>query len=156
MPIEECRELDRVNWEWQSADCSMGKAGFGGEGAIGRNPTDRSKAGSKKIILVDGSGGSLSAVVAGANVHDTKLLRLKLESIAARRTEGAQNLCLDTCAWTRGRQSHQPRNRLRHRIPAPYRPYWRREIGPVGEETHPALGWVADLTNSTHQLLASL
>ena len=28
--IEECRELDRVNWEWQSADCSMGKARFGG------------------------------------------------------------------------------------------------------------------------------
>ena len=78
-----------------------GKGGFLG-GAIGRNPTDRSKAGSKKSILVDGSGGSLSAVVAGANVHDTKLLRLTLESIAARRPEGAQNLCLDTCAWTRG------------------------------------------------------
>ena len=28
--IEECRELDGVNWEWQSADCSMGKARFGG------------------------------------------------------------------------------------------------------------------------------
>jgi putative transposase len=28
--IEECRELDGVNWEWQSADCSIGKARFGG------------------------------------------------------------------------------------------------------------------------------
>ena len=28
--IEECWELDVVNWEWQSADCSMGKARFGG------------------------------------------------------------------------------------------------------------------------------
>ena len=28
--IEECRELDGVDWEWQSADCSMGKARFGG------------------------------------------------------------------------------------------------------------------------------
>ena len=28
--IEECREFDGVNWEWQSADCSMGKARFGG------------------------------------------------------------------------------------------------------------------------------
>ena len=72
--IEECRELDGVNWEWQSADCSMGKARLGG-GAIGRNPTDRGKAGSKKSILVDGAGGPLSVVVAGANVHDTKLLR---------------------------------------------------------------------------------
>ena len=28
--IEECRELDSVDWEWQSADCSMGKARFRG------------------------------------------------------------------------------------------------------------------------------
>ena len=27
--IEECQELGGVNWEWQSADCSMGKARFG-------------------------------------------------------------------------------------------------------------------------------
>ena len=71
-----------------------GKGAFRG-GAIGRNPTDRVKAGSKKSILVDGGGGPLSAVVAGANVHDTKLLRLTLESIVVRRPEGAQNLCLD-------------------------------------------------------------
>ena len=51
--IEECQELGGVNWEWQSADCSMGKGAFWG-GAIGRNPTDRGKAGSKKSILVDG------------------------------------------------------------------------------------------------------
>ena len=28
--IEECEELGGVDWEWQSADCSMGKARFGG------------------------------------------------------------------------------------------------------------------------------
>ena len=28
--IEECQELDGVDWEWQSADCSMGKARLGG------------------------------------------------------------------------------------------------------------------------------
>ena len=28
--VEECRELDGVNREWQSADCSMGKARLGG------------------------------------------------------------------------------------------------------------------------------
>ena len=57
-----------------------GKSAFWG-GAIGRNPTDRGKAGSKKSILVDAAGGPLSVVVAGANVHDTKLLRPTLESI---------------------------------------------------------------------------
>ena len=82
--IEECQELDGVDWEWQSADCSHGKGAFRG-GAIGRNPTDRGKAGSKKSILVDGAGGPLSVVVAGANVHDTKLLRPTLESIVVDR-----------------------------------------------------------------------
>ena len=51
--VEGCDELGGVNWEWQAADCAMGKAG------------------NKRSILVDGSGGPLSVVVAGANVHDT-------------------------------------------------------------------------------------
>lgn len=28
--VEECEELGAVEWEWQSADCAMGKARFGG------------------------------------------------------------------------------------------------------------------------------
>lgn len=28
--IEECAELDGVDWQWQSADCALGKARFGG------------------------------------------------------------------------------------------------------------------------------
>ena len=71
-----------------------GQSAFWG-GAIGRNPTDRGKAGSKKSILVDAAGGPLSVALAGANVHDTKLLRPTLESIVVARPEGAQNLCLD-------------------------------------------------------------
>ena len=37
---------------------------------------------------------------------------------------------------------HQPRDRRRHWIPASYLPYWRREIGPVGQENQssPAVG----------------
>ena len=35
--IENCQELDGVDWEWQSADGSMGKARFGGI-ASGRIP----------------------------------------------------------------------------------------------------------------------
>ena len=108
--VEGCEELGGVDWEWQSADCSMGKARLGG--AIGRNPTDRGQAGSKQSILVDAAGGPLSVAVAGANVHDTKLLRPTLESIVVARPEGTQNLCLDNlcldnlcldpCAWTKG------------------------------------------------------
>ncbi len=89
--IEECRELDGVNWEWGSPPTARWEKHV----LIRRNPTDRGKAGSKKSILVDGAGGPLSVVVAGANVHDTKLLRPTLESIVVDRPEGVQNLCLD-------------------------------------------------------------
>ena len=91
--IEECQELGGVNWEWQSVDFSIGKARLGG--AVGRNPTDRGRAGSKKSILVDAVAGPLSVAVAGANVLDTKLLRPTLESIAVTQSQSAQNLSLD-------------------------------------------------------------
>ena len=64
--------------------------------SIGLNPTDRAKAGSKRSVLVDGSGGPVSVVVAGANVHDTRLLRQTLENVVvARPAEAIENLCLD-------------------------------------------------------------
>jgi transposase len=62
---------------------------------IGPNPTDRAKAGSKKSILVDGAGGPLSVVVAGANVNDFKLLGKTIKAIVVERPEGRQRLCLD-------------------------------------------------------------
>jgi putative transposase len=96
--VQECQELDGVHWEWQSADGSMGKARFGGE-KIGKNPTDRAKMGTKRSLIVDEQGGPLGAVIAGANVHDTKLLEATIEAIVVERPEPTaaepQNLCLD-------------------------------------------------------------
>ena len=96
--IAECDELGQVDWEWQSADTAMGKARSGGD-QIGPNPTDRAKNGSKRSILTDGGGGPLAAVVAGANVHDTKLLDQTIEAIVVERPEATeaqpQHLCLD-------------------------------------------------------------
>ena len=63
-----------------------GQGTFGGD-AIGPNPTDRGKAGSKRSVLVEADGGPLSVVVAGANVHDTKLLEQTLENIVVTRPE---------------------------------------------------------------------
>ena len=62
---------------------------------IGPNPTDRGKAGTKRSILVDGDGGPLGVVVAGANVNDFKLLRSTIESMVVGRPESEQHLCLD-------------------------------------------------------------
>lgn len=96
--VEECEELGLVDWEWQAADGTLGKARLGGD-EIGANPTDRGKNGSKKSILTDRLGGPLSIVVAGANVHDTKLLDKTLEAIIVDRPKVTktkpQHLCLD-------------------------------------------------------------
>jgi putative transposase len=68
-------------------------------GDIGANPTDRAKNGTKRSLLTDGAGGPLAAVVAPANVHDTKLLKATLEAVVVERPKPTprrpQPLCLD-------------------------------------------------------------
>jgi putative transposase len=49
-------------------------------------------------VIVDGDGGPLGVVVAGANVHDTKLLEATIEAIVVQRPDpklNKQHLCLD-------------------------------------------------------------
>jgi putative transposase len=66
---------------------------------VGKNPTDRGKAGSKQSLLVEGDGGPLGVVVAAANVNDHLLLEATLEAIVVERPtvtpEQPQHLCLD-------------------------------------------------------------
>lgn len=96
--VEECDELGLVDWEWQAADTALGKARCGGD-QIGPNPTDRGKNGTKRSILTEGGGGPLAAIVAPANVHDTKLLAQTIEAIVVERPQPRptrpQHLCLD-------------------------------------------------------------
>jgi len=53
----------------------------------------------KRSLLVEADGGPLAAVIAGANVHDTKLLEATLEAIVVDRPDPSddspQHLCLD-------------------------------------------------------------
>jgi len=96
--VAENEELGQVDWEWQSADGWLGKARNGGD-AIGPNPTDRAKNGTKKSVLVEADGGPLAIVLAPANVNDHKLLEETIEAIVVERPqpteEEPQNLCLD-------------------------------------------------------------
>lgn len=95
--LDECDELRAVNWRWQAADGRLGKARFGGKN-VGRNPTDRGKNGTKLSLLVEGDGGPLGVVIAGANVPDMKLLEATIEAIVVERPDVnvyEQNLCLD-------------------------------------------------------------
>ncbi len=66
---------------------------------MGKNPTDRGKNGVKRSLVVDAKGGPLGVVIAGANVHDAKLLKRTLQAIVVPRPRPTprrkQHLCLD-------------------------------------------------------------
>lgn len=66
---------------------------------MGPTPTDRGKHGVKRSLLVERTGGPLAVVVAGANVHDCKLLAQTIDAIVVVRPtptpEQPQHLCLD-------------------------------------------------------------
>ncbi len=53
----------------------------------------------KRSVLVEAAGGPLAVVIAGANVHNTKLLAATLDALGVTRpestTEQPQHLCLD-------------------------------------------------------------
>jgi len=64
----------------------------------GKNPTDRGKLGVKRSVLTDGRGVPIGIAIAGANVHDQKLLADTLRSIPLERPPRGsrqQHLCLD-------------------------------------------------------------
>jgi len=75
-----------------------GQGAFWGD-KVGPNPTDRGKNGTKRSVIVEADGGPLGVVVAGANIHDTKLLKQTIEAIVVDRPEPTddtpQHLCLD-------------------------------------------------------------
>lgn len=52
-----------------------------GDEAAGGSPVVRGKQGTKRSVLVDGNGIPLGVVVAGANRHDSPLLRPTLERL---------------------------------------------------------------------------
>ncbi len=55
--------------------------------STGPNPTDRSKSGTKRSILVDGKGVPIGVSVDGANSHDMKMSKATLQSIVIYRPE---------------------------------------------------------------------
>jgi len=143
--VTECDELGGVDWEWQSADGWLGKARFGGE-KVGKNPTDRGKAGTKKSVLVDGEGGPLGAVIDGANVPDAQLLRATIEAIVVDppkpTTESPQHLCLD-----KGYDNPTARETLAGTTYIPHVPKIKEDHKPVDRSKgHKPRRWVVERT----------
>lgn len=81
--------------QWVSIDGSLTKAPLAQE-AVGRNPTDRGKNGSKRSLCVDESGVIVAMVHSAANVHDCKLLQPTLDALKEIVPEGVEvHVCLD-------------------------------------------------------------
>ena len=58
-----------IEWEWQAMDGVITKSPLGGKNT-GPNPTDRSKSGTKRSLLVDGKGVPLGITADAANRHE--------------------------------------------------------------------------------------
>jgi putative transposase len=98
--LTEYDELSGIDWQWQAVDGTMGKAPLVPKeltgAAVGPNPTDRGKQGTKRSLLVDGNGIPLAVAMDGANRHDSKLLVATLDAMVVLRPEQVeQHLCLD-------------------------------------------------------------
>jgi len=80
LDLQEYDELREIQWGYQAMDGAMTKAPLGGK-RTGPNPTDRSKRGTKRSLLMAGRGVPLGVAVAGANRVDFQLLQETLDSI---------------------------------------------------------------------------
>ena len=124
---------------------SHGQGSFGGD-LIGPNPTDRGKAGVKRSLLVDGQGGPLSITVAGANVHDAKLLEATLDARVVERPQptevGPQHLCLD-----KGYDNPSGREAAaKHGYQEHIRRIGEEKLDGSGVKRYPARRWVVERT----------
>jgi len=84
-----------LSLKWVSIDGTMYKAPLAQE-SVGKNPTDRGKMGTKRSLCVNDEGIILVMIHAGANVHDSKLLKPTLEVLKTLVQDGEEiHICLD-------------------------------------------------------------
>lgn len=95
---------------------------------------------------MEGQGGPLSVVIAGANVHDTKLLEATLDAIVVQRPtpteERPQNLCLDkgydNPTGRQGAATHGYLARIRR--------IGEEKLDALAQKRYPARRWVVERT----------
>ena len=100
----------------------------------------------KRSLLVEGDGGPLAIVVAGANVHDAKLLAATLDAIVVERPQPTpqtpQHLCLDKGYDNpSGRQAAAGHGYVPH-----IRRIGEEKVDKSGSKRYPARRWVVERT----------
>jgi putative transposase len=98
----------------------------------------------KRSLLVEADGGPLGATIAGANVHDTKLLAATLERIVMERPppteERPQHLCLD-----KGDDNPTGHDTVvAFQYVSPIRRIGEDKLEAHGQKTYPARRWVVE------------
>jgi transposase len=86
MGLIEYDRRKKLGWRWQALDGALTKAPLGGEKS-GPNPTDRAKRGVKRSVLTEAHGVPIGLAIAGANRHDSQLVRPTLASVPIRRPQ---------------------------------------------------------------------
>lgn len=120
-------------------DGCLVKAPCGGE-AAGRSPVDRGKQGTKRSVMTDGKGIPVGCVIAGANRHDSPLLRPTLERLSRFGYRLPEQIKVHLDA---GYDSHKTRDLLTE-----LGCEW--EISTKGEPLQAGGRWVVERTNSWH------
>ena len=81
------------------ATAGWARPGSGGGGAVGPNPADRGKKGTKRSLVVEAGGGPVGGVIGPADRDDPDLLEATLATVVVERpaptAEAPRNLCLD-------------------------------------------------------------
>src|SRR5262249_51330048 len=69
--LAELQAADEIDWSRAAVDSTQARALGGGE-KTGKNPTDRSKPGTKHHVVTDANGIPLATTITGSNVPDVK------------------------------------------------------------------------------------
>ena len=128
----------------------------------GHNPTDRSKLGSKRHVLVDKDGIPLSTCITSANTHDVTVAINTVDSMVIKRLSSSassakpkhnqnkkQNLCLD--------KAYHSKDVEQEIVKRGYIPHIRhRREKNKNNRRYPARRWVVERTNSWHNRFRKL
>lgn len=120
-------------------DGCLVKAPCGGE-AAGKSPVDRGKLGTKRSLMTDGKGIPIGCVIAGANRHDSPLLRPTLECLSRFGYLLPERIKVHLDAGYDSRNTRDLLTELGCE--------W--EISTKGEPLQAGVRWVVERTNSWH------
>lgn len=145
--LETYDQLKGLDWEWQSIDGAMTKAPLGGE-ATGKNPTDRSKLGTKRSLMTEAQGIPVAVVSAGAHVVDKQLLESTLEAVVIEKPSPTEEITQHVCLDMGYDDVECYRVVLNQNLTPHIRSQWELKVEKKKDPTYQSRRWVVEVTHS--------